>query len=72
MASSHDGTCCCSLLQRLVAGANPLVCADPHVIFEQKVNNRRDALPTKQENRFARHLQFLEIECSSTTYSYIL
>ena len=28
MASSHDATCPCNLLQGLVAGTSPLVCAD--------------------------------------------
>ena len=39
MASSHDGTCTRDLLQGLVAGTSPLVCADLYGEREQKAAN---------------------------------
>ena len=35
MASSHDGTCPRDLLQGLVAGTSPLVCADLYIFHPQ-------------------------------------
>ena len=62
MVSSHDATSPCDLLQGLVAGTSPIVCADLKIFLTQVWDKEKETpSPSKVLNRRPSELSYSEL-----------